>query len=81
MDPKELKSCEPPTLIGALETNRNLISECLEVTGAMYADFTSDASVKTETKEPTCVMADIMGQTQDLRILLDLLLAIKNQIR
>ena len=81
MEPKELKSCEPPTLIGALETNRKLIFECIEVTNTMYTDFTSDASVKAEQKEPTCVMQDVMLQTQDLRVLLDLLLAIKNQIR
>ena len=81
MDPKELKSCEPPTLIGALETNRKLIFECIEITNNMYADFTSDASVKTDTNEPTCIMQDVMLQTQNLRVLLDLILAIKNQIR
>lgn len=81
MDPKELKSCEPPTLIGALETNRKLIFECLEVTNTMYSDFTSDASVKAKSEEPSCIMDDVMKQTQDLRVLLDLLLAIKNQIR
>lgn len=81
MEPKELKSCEPPTLIVSLETNRKLIFECIEVANSVYADFTSDGSVKTEAKEPSCVMDDVIGQTQDLQNLLDLLIAIRNQIR
>ncbi len=81
MDPKELKSCEPPTLIGALETNRKLIDECLEITNDIYGTFTADVNPNRDINDPSCIMADVMGQTQDLKVLLDLLLAIKNQIR
>lgn len=81
METKNLEECEVPTLISALTTNRKLINECLEITNGVYADFTSDTSVKMDTDEPTCIMADVIGQTQSLRKLLDLILSIKNQIR
>jgi len=81
MEPRNCEVHEAPILIGELETNRKLINECLAITNDVYATLTSDVNPNRELNEPSCIMGDVMGQTQDLRVLLDLLLAIKKQIR
>ncbi len=81
MEPRKEEIKEVPTLEGMLDQNRKLINECLEITRTIYTEFTSDAVPESNTNEPTCIMGDIMGQNQNLKILLDLIISVKNQIR
>jgi len=79
MEKAELK--EVPTLEGMLDSNRKLIFECLDVTRTLYGEFTADAMPENNIPEPTCIMADIVGQNNNLKFLLDTLISIKNQVK
>jgi len=79
MEKAELK--EAPTLEGMLDQNRKLIFECLDITRTLYGEFTADAMPENNIPEPTCIMADIVGQNNNLKFLLDTLISIKNQVK
>ena len=80
MDPKELKSCEPPTVTSFLSQNRELIQEILYVSGQIYTVLTSDDTVKCGNAEPTCIMNDLLMQNENLKMIKELLYKAKEQI-
>ena len=78
----EPQACsKAPTLEEMLIRNRELIQDCLRMSGALYRELTSDDIEDTRNdKEANCIMSDIMSQNTSLNLLENTLSRLTAQI-
>lgn len=72
--------CKNPSIENTVSGNRKLIKECLDVSNFILIQIAADDSLKETDVAITCLISDLVSQNQDLTLLLNTLLRIKNHI-
>ena len=75
---ENIEAVKPLTAQGVIQTNDNLIFECLELGNIIYSFLTNDNCLKEETqKAPNCMIENLSIQSENLKLLHDILRKIK----
>lgn len=78
---ESVENNKAPTLESLLHENSNIILECLEISGVIYSNLTSDNSKSSDAKlEPNCMMIEASMQNENLKLLEKRLLDLKTTI-
>lgn len=77
---EKTENCKISTVESTLLENRKLINECVEVANFISVQLSNDGYPNDPEPQITCIMDDLLSQNQDLNLLLNIMLKIKNHL-
>ena len=77
---EKTENCKISTVENTLLENRKLINECVEVANFISVQLSNDGYPNDTEPQITCIIDDLLSQNQDLNLLLNIMLKIKNHL-